>query len=161
MRTSKPYKNYFCDKLTFMSAPRVALVFVSMTALVVGLVSYTVSMAWSKPYMAATEAVQKSSPPTLTDLCFPLLNSVTPMQSATGSNQRQAGQAAVLGLMIGVQFALAPADLDQAMQNINPAALKGTDAQATPPRTAPAIVAYRQCQKQQALSAMQDVTGQS
>lgn len=97
------------------------------------------------------------------DKCLPLLSSVrhTPPHNVMDRNQRSAGKAAALGLIFGVRFALTPSR--HPAKDQKPEAAIGfwpTDAGSSPgkdqarDRSALAVVAYRQCQKQQALQAL-------
>ena len=95
--------------------------------------------------------------PTVADACLPLLDTIrqSSQPSAMDRNQRSAGTAAALGLVLGVRFALSP-------PNKAGLASKKTrvdlwhPTEASNDRSALAVTAYRQCQKEQALKAIGD-----
>ena len=98
------------------------------------------------------------SSPTVVDPCLPLLKSIhhTSPKSSMDRNQRSAGKAAALGLVLGVRFALSPPTKSKASANKprldiwQPAGVSAGD------RSALAVTAYRQCQKDQALKALSE-----
>lgn len=98
------------------------------------------------------------------DTCLPLLSSLrhAPLHNAVDRNQHSAGKkAAALGLIFGVRFALSPlsstashaentnARFDVWRPDSSTAGSAGIDN-----RSALAVAAYRQCQKKQALQAL-------
>lgn len=158
------YKRYIIEKLTYMSGPRVALLFSSIFFGFVFIVCMTASSAWSHEMKSVpvVKPASLSSPGPDGSHCLPLLNSIsTSPKSVTGPTQRPAGTAAALGLIMGMRFALAPApraEKPQKQANISDSeALAGLSPSAGPgdDRTALAIAAYRQCQKELALQSLQ------
>lgn len=99
-----------------------------------------------------------TSSPTVADPCLPLLKSIrqTPPTSAMDRNQRSAGSAAALGLVLGVRFALSPptktipSKRKPRLDVWQPVNASGGD------RSALTVSAYRNCQKDQALKALQE-----
>lgn len=97
-----------------------------------------------------------TSSPTVADPCLPLLKSIrqTSPMSAMDRNQRSAGKAAAVGLVLGVRFALSPPT------KTNPNARKPRvdlwQTASANDRSALAVTAYRSCQKDQALKALSD-----
>ena len=123
--------------------------------------------AWSfesVDYSAQPHAQQQAltsthpSSPTVVDLCLPLLKSIhhTSSTSSMDRNQRSAGKAAAVGLVLGVRFALSPPKkvksyADRPRLDLwQPAGVSAGD------RSALAVTAYRQCQKEQALKAISE-----
>lgn len=98
------------------------------------------------------------------DSCLPLLSSMrhAPSRSAMDRNQRDAGKAAALGLIFGVRFALQPSktsnnsDASDARLGFWQPDTPQVGAKDDHNRSALAVVAYRQCQKEQALQALND-----
>lgn len=96
------------------------------------------------------------------DTCLPLLTSIrhTSPQNAMDRSQRSAGKAAAVGLIFGVRFALTPPEMAQktkkakASLNVWQPEPVAQDRSNTGNRSALAVAAYRQCQKQQALQAL-------
>ena len=125
----------------------------------------TVGPAWSfevsdshdqiNPEVEAITSTHLSSP-TVVDPCLPLLKSIHHVSStsAMDRNQRSAGKAAAVGLVLGVRFALSPpakvkSHADRPRLDVWHASnVSGGD------RSALAVTAYRQCQKEQALKAL-------
>lgn len=99
-----------------------------------------------------------SPTPSVADSCLPLLKSIHHISppSATDRNQRSAGKAAALGLVIGVRFALSPAKKATPRPNARLTfwqpygSIQGD-------RHALAVASYRDCQKEQALKALGDI----
>ena len=164
------YKKYVIEKLTYMSGPRVTLLFSSLLLTFILLICVTANAAWSRemPRVSKTPAfkgmvLQKSllGPD---GSCLPLLNSVSlSTNSGSGPNQRSAGTAAALSLVLGVRYALLPPPQEHGdVKTLHPqAVLKTADlAGATPShpkakdRSALSVAAYRQCQKEQALQGL-------
>lgn len=111
---------------------------------------------------AETQALTSSYPthkasPTVVDSCLPLLKSIhhTSSTSAMDRNQRSAGKAAALGLVLGVRFALSP-PAKAKPSAIQPRLGVWHISGATEDRSALAVSAYRQCQKEQALKAINE-----
>jgi hypothetical protein len=98
------------------------------------------------------------------DTCLPLLSSLrhAPLHNAVDRNQHSAGKkAAALGLIFGVRFALSPlsttashAEGSNARFDVWRPDSSAVGSAQTDNRSALAITAYRQCQKQQALQAL-------
>lgn len=109
----------------------------------------------------ATNAPITSSPsPSMADSCLPLLKSIrqAPPVSAMDRNQRSAGQAAALGLVFGLRFALAPPKNPRSGNTPKPTAhldLWQPEGAFAGDRHALAVSSYRRCQKDQALRAME------
>lgn len=103
--------------------------------------------------------ITKSPPPSMADTCLPLLHSIrhTAPTSAMDRNQRAAGAATALGLVIGVRFALSPPKKAGSRRKTNGPAIDlwQTEGVTAGNRHALAVSAYRQCQKEQALKALQ------
>ena len=104
-----------------------------------------------------TTQPKPTSSPTVADPCLPLLKSIrhTPPTSAMDRNQRSAGSAAALGLVLGVRFALSPPT------KTNPNARKPRvdlwqPVASAGDRSALTVSAYRNCQKDQALKALKE-----
>ena len=108
------------------------------------------------PYTQQNFTTNQSSPPVV-DSCLPLLKSIhTSPQSAMDRNQRSAGKAAALGLVLGVRFALSPPEKPGSYADkprLNIWKVKGVSKDS---RSALAVSAYRQCQKEQALKALSE-----
>lgn len=126
--------------------PVSAAVFVSTLALCGG-------NAWSLNVPATAQKQTQtlySSSPAMADACLPLLKSIrhTSAGIAMDRNQRSAGQAAALGLVFGVRFALGPSP-EPLSPELNPEAISSDAADTN--RTTFAIANYRQCQKDQLL----------
>jgi hypothetical protein len=168
------YKKYVVEKLTYMSGPRVAMLFGSLLLAVLLVVSLGARAAWSADFaprfspangfldFKALSLKSQSSPPlVLTDQCLPLLNSVVlSPTSVSGPNQRPAGTAAALGLIMGLRYALSPtppARIVRSPASSSLAELSPSSSSDTPKdhRSALAVQAYRQCQKEQALYNLQ------
>ena len=100
----------------------------------------------------------KSSSSTVVDPCLPLLKSINHISpaSATDRNQRSAGKAAALGLVLGVRFALSPPTNSKSQVDGPRLDLWHTSGEVAGDRSALAVTAYRQCQKDQALKAIGD-----
>ena len=96
------------------------------------------------------------SSPSTADPCLPLLKSIrnVPGASTVDRNQRSAGKAAALGLVLGVRFALAPpAKVKTKADRPRLDVWQPSNAYAND-RSALAVSAYRKCQKNQALKAI-------
>jgi len=110
------------------------------------------------PQQALTSYTTKVPSPTAVDSCLPLLESIhhIPSISASDRNQRSAGKAAALGLVLGVRFALTPPT--KATPHAKKPRLDIWQTHGARPgdRSALAVSAYRQCQKQQALQALSE-----
>ncbi len=95
---------------------------------------------------------EKPLPPSaVADACTPLLKTAHDTSSAlvTRRNQRTAGKVAALGMILGARFALEPTESHQEDPiTMGKARLAHKNVQA---RSAQAIAAYRQCQKDRAL----------
>ncbi|MEZ5815306.1 MAG: hypothetical protein R3E13_11410 [Alphaproteobacteria bacterium] len=97
-----------------------------------------------------------SSSPTVVDSCLPLLKSIH-LNSPTSSmdrNQRSAGKAAALSLVLGVRFALSPPTKTKSYADRPRLDLWQPVGDNGENRAALAVSAYRQCQKEQALQAI-------
>ncbi|MBL4803738.1 MAG: hypothetical protein JKY71_02645 [Alphaproteobacteria bacterium] len=122
-----------------------------------------VGPAWSFETINVNEhpAIQPADTPTpspaVADACLPLLDtsSQSPQPSAMDRNQRSAGKAAALGLVLGVRFALSPPN-KAGLNAQKPRLDVWHPAEASNDRSALAVTAYRQCQKEQALKALGD-----
>ncbi len=142
--------------------PRIAYVpgvvlgsFVLVLCLVVG-------PAWSfetshETLDAPVANLTSTSSPSVADACLPLLDNIRQSSQSTAMdrNQRSAGKAAALGLVLGVRFALSPpnkAGLAPQQPRLDVWQHNDMGNQ----RSALAVTAYRQCQKEQALKAMGD-----
>lgn len=165
------YKKYAVEKLTYMSGPRVFLLFSSVLLAFIFVICLGASAAWSSENPRAQNFQQngfldfkafslksEKSPPVLTDQCLPLLKSVhLSSSSASGPAQRPAGTAAALGLLMGMRYALSPAPQAQILQlqattqlaELSPQGSGNND------RSALTVSAYRQCQKELALQNLQ------
>ncbi len=124
--------------------------------------SFEVSQDLNGVSAAQKQALTSSSPsqspsPVLADPCLPLLKSVhyDSSPSAMDRNQRSAGKAAALGLVLGVRFALSP---PEKAKPANKPRLKvwQTSGASAGDRSALAVTAYRHCQKEQALKAISE-----
>ena len=107
---------------------------------------------------AAFQAADTPTPsPSVADACLPLLDtsSQSSQPSAMDRNQRSAGKAAALGLVLGVRFALSPPN-KAGLKPQNPRLDVWQHADVSNDRSALAVTAYRQCQKEQALKALGD-----
>lgn len=117
--------------------------------------------AWSfetvNEHPAVAPADTSTSSPTVADACLPLLDtsSQSPLPSAMDRNQRSAGTAAALGLVLGVRFALSPPN-KAGLAPQKPRLDVWHPTEASNDRSALAVTAYRQCQKEQALKALGD-----
>ena len=163
------YKKQVVEKLTYMSGPRVALLFSTILLAFVFIVCLGASAAWSSEnprtqkfqhngfldFKTFSSLKSNTSPPVQTDQCLPLLKSVhLSSNSVTGPNQRPAGTAAALGLLMGMRYALSPAPQVKILQpqattqlaELSPQSSSDNDV-----RSALAVSAYRQCQKEMAL----------
>ena len=94
---------------------------------------------------------QKNPSPVQVDSCLPLLSSSHPLH--VDRTQRSAGKAAALGLVFGVRFALSPPKTSRS-RDVTPTARVGVWQPDSGDRSALAVSAYRECQKQQALQAL-------
>ena len=99
----------------------------------------------------------KQSSPPVVDSCLPLLKSIhTSPQSAMDRNQRSAGKAAAVGLVLGVRFALSPPQKVRSHADKPRLDLWQVNGGSADNRSALAVSAYRQCQKEQALKALSE-----
>ncbi|MEM7650512.1 MAG: hypothetical protein AAF204_00320, partial [Pseudomonadota bacterium] len=96
------------------------------------------------------------SSPTVADSCLPLLSAHTSPQSAMDRNQRSAGKAAALGLVLGVRFALSPPKKVRSRADKPRLDFWQVSDSATDNRSALAVTAYRECQKEKALKAISE-----
>ena len=97
------------------------------------------------------------SSPTVVDPCLPLLKSIhTSPTSAMDRNQRSAGKAAAVGLLIGVRFALSSPQKVKSHADRPRLDVWQTSGVSAGDRNALAVSAYRQCQKKQALNALSE-----
>jgi len=96
--------------------------------------------------------------PTVVDSCLPLLKSIHHISppSAMDRNQRSAGKVAALGLVLGVRFALAPPTKTKSVAEKPRLDVWQTNGVRADNRSALAVSAYRQCQKEQALKALSE-----
>ena len=154
------YKKYVIEKLTYMSGPKVFLLFSSLLFVFLFVITLGVQAAWSHDYRAASAEFGEKTANTLSpgpdgSQCLPLLKSVhLSSKSVSGPTQRPAGKAAALGLIFGMRYALAPAIEAEALQKQALQQLSGSspsDLQAEKDRSALAVKAWRQCQKDLAL----------
>lgn len=93
-----------------------------------------------------------SSP--VVDDCIPLLKSHahnTPSDLTTGRNQRTAGKLVALGMLLGARYAHEPAKTKFDAHSVKPVSGKHSMKDAHNDRSALAIMAYRQCQKDRVL----------
>ncbi len=100
------------------------------------------------------ERLQKVSPSAVNNSCKSLLktNQTFPTQALTVRNQRSAGKVAALGMILGARFALEPKDTTIVKASLDePAPINHQKTVTRKDRSALAIAAYRQCQKEQAL----------
>lgn len=106
---------------------------------------------------ALTSSPSNASSPDVVDSCLPLLKSIHRISpsSAMDRNQRSAGKVAALGLVLGVRFALTPPQKTRSAvkPRLDVWQLNGVQAGN---RSALAVSAYRQCQKEQALQALNE-----
>lgn len=137
--------------------------FVVMLCLVVGpawsfeTIKADQDLAWPEQKQNLTEYPTQSSSPTVADPCLPLLKSIchTSPTSAMDRNQRSAGKAAALSLVLGVRFALSPPTNAKSKAQ-KPRLDIWQPASVSADRSALAVSAYRQCQKEQALKAISE-----
>lgn len=122
------------------------------------LLGFSFSTAWSYDNQndVSRETLNNTSSPSsvVVDLCIPLLKSnLNSSQSATDRNQRSVGKVAALSMILGARFALEPSDYDAMTPVQNKARfLRHVQDDRKPTRSAQAIAAYRQCQKDHALA---------
>ncbi len=93
-----------------------------------------------------------SSP--VVDDCIPLLKSHahnTPSDLTTGRNQRTAGKLVALGMLLGARYAHEPTKTKFDAHSVKPVSDKPSMKDAHNDRSALAIMAYRQCQKDRVL----------
>lgn len=130
------------EKLTYMSGPGVALVFGSVLCLFVMVICIGAGAAWSSELTGSTKRHVSKFSPVRGDPCLPLLTAARDESSypALDRNQRSAGKAAVLGLVLGARYALPPAAQTETVSSPR----SGTV-------SAQAVAAWRECKKQQAL----------
>jgi len=165
------YKRYVIEKLTYMSGPRVALLFSSLLLTFIFIICVTANAAWSHDMRNNSQArsfkglALKQSLLGPDGSCLPLLNSVSlSTNSGSGPNQRSAGTAAALSLVLGVRYALLPPPQEKVdAKALHPqsvfktADMAGLSPSAGPQadeRSALSVAAYRQCQKEQALQGL-------
>ncbi|MCB9982902.1 MAG: hypothetical protein H6861_04390 [Rhodospirillales bacterium] len=162
--------NIFKRSSHWKTDPRAAYIPGAVLASLVLIICLTVGPAWSFEAVESQQTLEGSdlglitsyptqpSSPTVVDPCLPLLKSIrhTPPVSAMDRNQRSAGKAAAAGLILGVRFALSPLQkvksrADRPRLDIwQPTGANSGD------RSALAVTAYRQCQKEQALKALSE-----
>ena len=95
----------------------------------------------------------RSSSSAQVDSCLPLLSSSHPYH--LDRNQRSAGKAAALGRVFGVRFALTPPKTARSSGSVKPRLdVWQPQPTSTGNRSALAVTAYRECQKRQALNAL-------
>lgn len=101
-------------------------------------------------------ALPKTKPPfsAVTDMCKPLLNSTQiSSYTITSGSQRVAGKIAVLGLILGVRFALELKNNEKtSVTPIKKHVQTYKKNVVSAHRSAQAVFAYRQCQKEYALN---------
>ena len=99
-----------------------------------------------------------SSSPSVADTCLPLLKSIrqSPQIAAVDRNHRTAGKAAALGLVLGARFALSPPNKAGLRPQQPRLDIWQSPVVNSNDRSALAVMAYRQCQKEQALQALGD-----
>lgn len=127
--------------------------------------TYEGSKSYSDSGMDASADMSdmKSNPsPAAADTCLPLLKTIRhTSQDVADRNQRSAGKAAVAGLVFGVRFALSPPKSPTRRRTDNQTHYQASFDVWSPrgdtlanDRSALAISAYRQCQKQKALKSL-------
>jgi len=153
--------------------PRAAYIPGAVLVSLVLLLCLTVGPAWSfetldsvqdqtafdDPKQALTTSYpSQPSSPTVADSCLSLLKSIhyTSPVSVTDRNQRSAGKAAALGLVLGVRFALSPPQKAKSRADRPRLDVWQTSGTFAGDRSALAVTAYRQCQKEQALKAISE-----
>ncbi|MGH1404224.1 MAG: hypothetical protein ACRBDL_08260 [Alphaproteobacteria bacterium] len=127
----------------------------------VGLAVFSCSLgtAWSYDTLYNHDVSRETSNSLLSpssavaDLCIPLLKSnLNSPQSATDRNQRSVGKITALGMILGARFALEPkSQVNEDSVSYETRILKHIANDRKPQRSAQAIAAYRQCQKEQVL----------
>ena len=103
---------------------------------------------------SARHAYKSPSSPVQVDTCLPLLSSAHPQVS--NRTQRSAGKAAALGLVFGVRFALSPPKKAASREKGMRIGLWQPQSVLEGNRSALAVSAYRECQKDKALQALSD-----
>lgn len=90
------------------------------------------------------------------DQCLPLLKSIQTIspESALDRSQRTAGQIAALGLLFGVRFAPGPLERPGKATAETMVQIKVSSEPLSDGRAALAVAAYRDCRKNEALTAM-------
>lgn len=111
----------------------------------------SIGTAWSYENSNVSRETLYVPPLVSAEQCNPLLNSAqnSPDTFGVDEDQRKAGKVAALGLILGVRFALEPTGTNQATV---PSFTKETSAEVPQERSAQAIISYRKCLKDQALS---------
>jgi hypothetical protein len=136
----------------------------SYTACLAVILSVSAGSAWSLDRTQPSQAFEASSytsqlpPPSMADSCLPLLNTrhTTPV-SDMDRTQRTAGTAAALGIVFGVRFALGPKETAKSNRTGNARLTIWQPANATAgDQHALAVADYRNCQKEQALKALNE-----
>lgn len=164
MNILKGLKSRMIEKLIYMSAPGVMLVFGSVFCFFAMVVYLGAGAAWSSemsgsalrpapeaaaglsaPVLLSKVSLSKASPVRADSCPLTLITARDePPHPASDRNRRSAGKAAALGLVLGVRYALPPA----AQAGVaNPSALSAD-------LSAAAIARWRDCRKQQALGAL-------
>lgn len=145
--------------------PRVAYIPGALLASFVFVLCIASHPAWSfesveysaQPY-AEKQALTSTHPssPTVVDSCLSLLKSIPHISSTSimDRNQRSAGKAAAVGLVLGVRFALSPPTKTKSYADRPRLDLWQPAGGSAGDRSALAVSAYRQCQKEQALKAI-------
>lgn len=123
------------------------------------LLAFSIGTAWSYDGFVSTQAYKvtptvtyaKTSPPSAAaDVCLSLLKTTTTQHtspfSASVRNQRNAGVAA-LGIILGARFALEPQNRNMGAKSVH----YKKQTHDNKDNSALAVVAYRDCQKKQAL----------
>ncbi len=161
----KPSGVYSTDENGHLSLRRMrALTVFSIFILFVCLVVFN-GPAWSlereSGFVAGTgsEKSLTSSKPAITeDACLPLLKTVShsPALSAMDRDRRSAGNAAVLGLVFGVRFALGPKEVMKPGKGRAAVGFEVLQQRETGGMHALAVSEYRRCRNEKALKALSD-----
>ncbi len=123
--------------------------------------SFSIGTAWSYNALYNNTDVSRETSNSLfspsssvVDLCIPLLKSnLNSSQSATDRSQRAVGKITALGMILGARFALEPKDqINEDSASYKTRILKHIANDRKPRRSAQAIAAYRQCQKERVLA---------
>lgn len=154
------FKNSDCSRKLRRAARTVA----SYATCLAVILSVSAGSAWSLDRIEPSQAFEASSyssqlpPPSMADSCLPLLNTrhTTPV-SDMDRTQRTAGTAAALGIVFGVRFALGPKETAKSNRSGNARFTIWQPANATAgDQHALAVADYRNCQKEQALKALNE-----